>query len=219
LKLHERLKVFIWRLGSNALPTKVNLAHHIGLGDFMCTLCGESEEPFSHLFLQCKVVRPLWFGSCWGIRSELIPTSTNADFVKLVVKPPICQTSIRDAALMCAQTSIHFALLLECIWNLRNQVLHNNSPVHIESVVRHLEAKILEHLQILNPLVSPSVVPNLTWIPPPPNMVKLNMDAAVNNKIATIAVVARKSDGYILFCSAKRILMDDPCFAETAAIA
>ena len=102
LKLHERLKIFIWRLGSNALPTKVNLAHHIGLGDLMCTLCGESEEPFSHLFLQCKVVRPLWFGSCWGIRSELIPASTNANFVKLVVKPPICQTSIRDAALVCA---------------------------------------------------------------------------------------------------------------------
>ena len=114
---------------------------------------------------------------------------------------------------------LRLQFILHCSWNLRNQVLHNNSPVNIESVVRHLEAKILEHLQILNPLVSPSVVPNLTWIPPPPNMVKLNMDAAVNNTIATIAVIAGKSDGYILFCSAKRILMDDSCFVETVAIA
>ncbi len=159
LKLHERLKIFLWRLGSNALLTKVNLAHRIGIGDQKCPLCGEAEETYQHLFLQCSVVKPIWFGLCWGIRSEHIPVRTNSDFVNLVVKPSLCQNHSIDTPIVSAQTSIHVALILECIWNLRNQVMHNNSTVHIEVVVSNLESKILEHLQTFKPLVSPAVVP------------------------------------------------------------
>uniref|UniRef100_A0A2N9HV68 Reverse transcriptase domain-containing protein n=1 Tax=Fagus sylvatica TaxID=28930 RepID=A0A2N9HV68_FAGSY len=189
LKLHKRLKIFLWRLGSNALLTKVNLAHRIGIGDQKCPLCGEAEETYQHLFLQCSVVKPIWFGLCWGIRSEHIPVRTNSDFVNLVVKPSLCQNHSIDTPIVSAQTSIHVALILECIWNLRNQVMHNNSAVHIG---------------VVNP--------------PQPNVIKLNVDAAVNINGVTITVVARNSVGHILFGLAKRIQSNDPCYAEAAAL-
>ena len=53
LKLDERLKVFLWRLASNALPTKLHHAQRTGVGDPLCPLCGNDEESYSHLFVQC----------------------------------------------------------------------------------------------------------------------------------------------------------------------
>ena len=101
----------------------------------------------------CSETNLVWFGLCWGIRSEHILVRTNSDFVNLVVKPSLCQNHSIDTPLVSAQTSIHVALILECIWNLRNQVMH------IGVVVSNLESKILEHLQTFKPLVSPAVVP------------------------------------------------------------
>ena len=77
-------------------------------------------------------------------------------------------------------------LLLECIWNLRNQVMHNNSTVHNRVVVSNLESKIPEHLQTFKPLVSPVVVLGPLWNPPQPNVIKLNVNDAVNINGATI---------------------------------
>jgi hypothetical protein len=56
LKMHERLKVFLWRLGSNTIPTKLNLALRTRNGDSLCPLCKFEEESYSHLFLKCQVI-------------------------------------------------------------------------------------------------------------------------------------------------------------------
>ena len=96
--------------------------------------------------------------------------------------------------------------------------MHNNSAVHIGVVVSNLESKILEHLQTFKPLVSPAVVPGPLWNLPQPNIIKLNVDAAVNINGVTITVVARNSVGHILFGLAKRIQSNDPCYAEAVAL-
>lgn len=42
--LHERLKLFLWRMASNVLPTKAVLTRRLGGGDTLCGLCGQEEE-------------------------------------------------------------------------------------------------------------------------------------------------------------------------------
>ena len=57
------------------------------------------------------------------------------------------------------------------------------------------------------------------WRPPPPNTVKLNVDAVVSDSVASLAVLARDFDGNILKCWAKRISLVDPCVVEAIALA
>jgi hypothetical protein len=42
-KLHERSKIFLWRIGTKALPTKEMLANKMEIQDKMCYLCGHEE--------------------------------------------------------------------------------------------------------------------------------------------------------------------------------
>jgi hypothetical protein len=219
LKLHERQKIFMWRLGSNILPTKLNLAIRLGHGDPMCPLCGIEEESYSHLFLHCQKVRPLWFGLSWGIRTDLIPASTSVDFVSLVVQPPLCPNPGGDNSLLRAQASIQVASTLESIWNFRNQMVHEGCCMNILTMVHQLEAKILEQFLPLQSTASKVSRICHQWKTPPPLSIKLNVDAAISNSSSTIAVVARNSEGFLLKSWAKAIASVDPCVAEAAALA
>uniref|UniRef100_A0A2N9H3Q7 Reverse transcriptase zinc-binding domain-containing protein n=1 Tax=Fagus sylvatica TaxID=28930 RepID=A0A2N9H3Q7_FAGSY len=62
-----------------------------------------------------------------------------------------------------AQNSIQFALTLENIWIVRNQVVHNDLKINHLAIVKNLEVRVLEHWHILNPLLvdDTGVVSNL----------------------------------------------------------
>lgn len=50
LNMPKRIKMLIWRIGSNALPTKDNLLHRMNIDDPSCVLCGPEEKSSGHLF-------------------------------------------------------------------------------------------------------------------------------------------------------------------------
>jgi hypothetical protein len=72
IKIHERVKMLVWRIGVNILPTKENLAQRLGLEDKECSLCHEEIESCTHLFFQCNVACAILFGSMWGIRLDKV---------------------------------------------------------------------------------------------------------------------------------------------------
>jgi hypothetical protein len=202
MKMHKRLKVFMWRLGSNTLPTKQLLFHKTGFGDPMCPLCGSNKESYQHLFLKCSVIRPIWFGLNWGLHPDSLPIDSSLDLLNLVINPPICPGIDLNPKTLKAQTSIQIALTLENIWSVRNQRVHNNTKVNHLSIVKNLEGRILEHFHIIDPGIladSLSISP-LCWSAPPSNVVKLNTDAALKDGKATLAVVARDDTGTIINC-------------------
>jgi hypothetical protein len=57
LKVHDRVKMLLWRIASNVLPTKDNLAKRLGSIDTDCPLCNEAKETITHLFFECTVTR------------------------------------------------------------------------------------------------------------------------------------------------------------------
>ena len=67
LKVHERTKMFIWRIGANLLLTKDRIAQRLGGLDSSCSLCGEKVETSTHLFFKCTIARAIWFGCNWGL--------------------------------------------------------------------------------------------------------------------------------------------------------
>ncbi|KAG8372343.1 hypothetical protein BUALT_Bualt12G0056200 [Buddleja alternifolia] len=81
-KIHNRFKVFIWRLLHKSLPTREILGRFIALETNVCPFChGETESDF-HLFLECPFVRQIWeeflqYSLCfmdlsWKARNRLI---------------------------------------------------------------------------------------------------------------------------------------------------
>ena len=59
LKLHERSKIFLWRIGTKALPTKEMLANKMEIQDKICYLCGHEEESDTHLFFKWSTARAI----------------------------------------------------------------------------------------------------------------------------------------------------------------
>ena len=63
-RLPERLKMLLWRIGVDALPTKVNLNQKLNHIDPTCILCNSGEETCVHLFFECPFSRALWDSAC-----------------------------------------------------------------------------------------------------------------------------------------------------------
>uniref|UniRef100_A0A2N9IU76 RNase H type-1 domain-containing protein n=1 Tax=Fagus sylvatica TaxID=28930 RepID=A0A2N9IU76_FAGSY len=163
-------------------------------------------------------VKPIWFRRNWSLYSERLPLVSGADFLKFVINPPISLACSLDLKLIKEQTTIHLALTLECIWNLRNQAMHNAQKINLLAVLTNLDLRIREHCQSFLTVGNQHIRETVVLSPPPPRVVKLNVDAGFTNDNASIAVVARDSFGAILQCWSKCCNTTDPCIAEALAV-
>lgn len=170
--------MFLWRLGSNSLPTKENLFRRIDHVDPVCVLCKNEPE------LQCPVAWVIWH-SCWGFRSDAFLVTSPIDIIKLILEPPRSSCPPTDIWLV----TLHMAVILDEIWRLRNHVLYNGDQVDVLQIILHILSKVSEISTISAPAA-----------PPPPllNWVKINTDAALSTSNAAIAAVARDFKGEVI---------------------
>lgn len=127
LKGPKRIKMFLWRVTVNALPTKENLMCCMDIEDTCCVLCDQECETSSHLFVKCLAAKALWFSVYWGLRSNELHLSTSADIIKLILKPPLALCQAQDQWLV----SLNMAFTLEEIWHTCNVVLHHKGEVDL----------------------------------------------------------------------------------------
>ena len=69
-KIHERLKMHLWRIVVDILPTRTQLSKFVSNIDPICPLCELTPESSLHLFQHFPVTQSLWFGSCWGLEFQ-----------------------------------------------------------------------------------------------------------------------------------------------------
>lgn len=88
-KIHDRLKMFLWRMASDILPTKEKLTSFFPAMDLKCPLCDASPESSLHLFVYCHVARFLWAGNEWGCRPDAIQFDCPGQFINFLLYPQV----------------------------------------------------------------------------------------------------------------------------------
>ena len=81
-----------------------------------------------------------------------------------------------DTSTLLKQTSIQFAITIDCIWSLRNCVIHDDCKVSILTIIKTLESKIMEQIQALEDTSSEASKSSDKWIAPSHDTLKLNVD-------------------------------------------
>ena len=166
LKAPERIKMFLWRVNTNTLPTRDNLMNRMEVDNPNCLLCNIQVESPCHLFLKCPVAKALWFVACWGFRSNEVPLSSHLDIVKLILNPLLALCLAQDQWLV----SLNMALTLEEILRTRNSELHLSGYVNLQSSIKNIHYRFRECALILSQTVPPSPKPlSPKWTPPPPS--------------------------------------------------
>ena len=87
-KIHDRLKMFLWRVALNILPTKDKLTSFFLAMDPKCPLCDALPKSSLHPFVYCHAARFLWAGNEWGCRPDAMQFDYPGHFYKLSFIPP-----------------------------------------------------------------------------------------------------------------------------------
>ncbi|XP_075649652.1 uncharacterized protein LOC142620113 [Castanea sativa] len=207
--------MLIWRIGVNSLPTRENLLNRLQVGDAYCLFCKDCIESSSHLFFNCPATRSFWFAVCWGLRTESLAISQAEDIVKFCLNPPNFPCEAADKC----QVLMRVAFTIEEIWLARNRVLHQNCSWDVSSSCRLVMSRCFEFSIIIAPPVTHVLpTPVQAWSPPPPDCIKLNIDAVVSDTQAAIAVVACDHRGVPIKVWARLIKKTTPLQAKTVAL-
>ena len=118
----ERLKMLIWRISVNAIPTKANLQVHLNHVDASCLLCNVDKEDSEHIFFKCPFARALWSAACWGLKVDNMNFTLAKDIVSFIMEPPASLIPAHETW----SVSINMALVIEEIWMSRNLKLFSN---------------------------------------------------------------------------------------------
>ena len=173
----ERLKMFLWRVAVNTLPTWENLMCCMDIPDPSYVLCNQGVESAIHLFSRCQAAKAFWFAACWGFRLDIGQFSSSSDIIRAILDPPSALCQSQDLW----RVTLNMALMLEEIWHTRNEVLHLASPADINAACLRINSKFKEYSRILSPCETRHLSKDsIKWAPPPAGTIKLNVYAAIS---------------------------------------
>ena len=183
LQIPNRVKTLIWRAGSDALPTKVNLRKRRLLIDDSCPHCNLDKETSLHALQSCPSLNPIWkvhFG--WLIK-EAVNCTSLLDIIQL------CQEKSNLSEL--------FAMTASLIWSCQNQIRAGEVVVPVGRVSSMAVDNLQEFQQASSPpqRVSPIVSPS-KWSPPP--WLKVNFDGAIFSSLGSLQWAGYLIQLYIL---------------------
>jgi hypothetical protein len=190
VKVPSKLKVFLWRLARQSLPTADVLNHCNMATHSTCVVCGE-QYSWRHSLLECHQARSVW---------ALAPEDLH-DYVINLQEPHARAWLASVFKNLTKEESTRVVVTLWALCYARRKIIHEGeyqSPLSTHCFVE----RFLNDLNILNSerTVTPtSKAVGPKWIAPPEGWLKINVDAAVSKN--ALAAVARSSEGAFLGAS------------------
>ncbi|KAI0492161.1 hypothetical protein KFK09_026427 [Dendrobium nobile] len=188
LKLNPRIECFWWRLLNEAIPTNEFLMNRRLLGHNLCPRGCEEREDTNHIMVHChKLQQVISILNIWGFTWPLF-------------------TSAKDCKYHLEKLSVHnkslanlYCSLVYFSWKSRNSIKHGKNEWSLNFIARNAisYASIASSNLFLDhwDTNQPSRL-NSFWHPPPPELIKVNLDAALtNNYNGGVGGVFRDSKG------------------------
>ncbi|KAA3472610.1 reverse transcriptase [Gossypium australe] len=191
LDLPTKIKITIWRVTWNFLPTKVNLQHKKLVTDASCPRCGDRAKTLDHLFRECPVTVDMW--SALQLQNVLL--AENRGFEQWLIW--VCEHfNLQICRLFCCA--------LWATWGDRNSKIHDNKVSTGNEIGNFINSYIAE-LDGLEKMKTSKVEEMKCWSYPPRNFVKVNFDGAFDgkNNVSASGVVIRDNLGITLLSRSK----------------
>jgi hypothetical protein len=192
----NKMKVTLWQIINDCLPTGHQLQHRHIPADADCVFCGQTER-VEHLFLFCPFAREVWSA------------------VKNVFPLHLCRKSLVNAKqwifdfLGRESDTSAMVLAVTCwhIWEARNGVCNNEELLHPQ----RWAYKILAYVELIMNFLFKNrsgkqrqAKATRRWVPPPAGQVCVNVDAALfpgENRMGWGAAVCDHTSKLLCACS------------------
>ncbi|KAF7828452.1 reverse transcriptase [Senna tora] len=215
-KTQPKVKMFLWKVCKNAIPTRANLAKRRMNVDRECMNCHHHLESTEHCLIECPFAKAVWFGSRfhWNFCNVNINSVRQwiEDILNDILK--VSRDSERDIA--------EFFYLLWFIWKTRNErVFEGLVGGHMDVIVKANSA-VMDFFEAVKEeeLVHFQVFQGARWVTPPHGVVKLNVDAAFDEKNlrGAAAIIVRDDASILLTGFTKRMFCFNALSAEAQAV-
>ncbi|KAL0389916.1 UNVERIFIED_CONTAM: putative mitochondrial protein [Sesamum calycinum] len=182
----SKIRVFIWKVAHNAIPTGRNLLQKLRFESPVCPLCCSEDEDVDHVFLRCPFARQVWALSHlpWALISGFFADS--------------CSWVEHLAKSLPTEDFDRFLTICWMIWWNRNRALMERKYFQADELLSFALNYLTSFQQIS---VSPGRLPLMPspsrWSPPERSVVKLNFDGATfaSSSEFGLGVIARNSFG------------------------
>lgn len=185
--IHERLKVFAWRVLADTLPSKDLLSVRLGLSDVPCATCGANVESRFHILKECPRSKAITFSNKWGARIEGWPRENTKEIIDIFLNPP---RAIWDSFSEKENfTTFALSIFYNC-WQFQNDRIFTQKS-SILTATSHLDRMVTEFTNFLNFNPTFNVEEEEKWSPPATSMWKVNCDASYKDGSAALGMVIR----------------------------
>jgi hypothetical protein len=212
LKLNHRLKLFLWKMVWNIVPTNDRIAQSIVTSqrDSSCSLCSASTDSQLHLFFSCPIAKVIWRNSFWPLDITALCISEISNWLNIILHPGIIGIPPEDFHLF----QIFAMVACDRIWHSRNKAHHDGWIPNALSISADVNRSSQTHFRAWSNKISPV---HQVWTKHAPLCFKINYDTAIRRNFSAQAAVCRDSTGDIIQVLTRISLLCTPLYGEATA--
>ncbi|KAA3471032.1 reverse transcriptase [Gossypium australe] len=186
LDLPSKIKILIWKISWNYLPTRVNLSFRNLSSNIACPRCNGSNETTNDIFRECPASQTEW-KDLSDLTFFLFPNADLIDWLTGV----FASLSVEKCRLYCG--------VLWAIWGDRNSRIHEKRGRSSQEIINFVRG-YLKELDGVRKVDRTLPKEEMAWNPPSGQTVKINFDGAFDErgKQAASGVVVRNKTGRVL---------------------
>uniref|UniRef100_A0A803P2D8 Reverse transcriptase domain-containing protein n=1 Tax=Cannabis sativa TaxID=3483 RepID=A0A803P2D8_CANSA len=185
-KIHNRLKMFWWKILSDSLLTRGKLGPMLSLPDTSCPLCSRMVELSFHLFWDCPYARVVWFGCSWQVRTDVLNIHDWETWLNWFATDAHRPSNVNYHLFLGGA-----AIIFQSIWRARNVLIHDKKSTPPPATVTNINNRIVE---LLNAHSNPTNQLR-EWLPPPVGWLTCNTDIAISTNHSAGAAIFRDHNG------------------------
>ncbi|XP_042983410.1 uncharacterized protein LOC122312832 [Carya illinoinensis] len=214
LNTQDRLKLLLWKVLNNILPTRSLLKNCLSLSESQVNypICDSEEENVNHLFLNCTFSKVLWRLSPLPLDISKFASIGITKWVECILNP---ENPLKIPSQQIQQFQLFALLSMDCLWFLRNKIVHDSFSYNLDTFVNGVLKNFKEHCnawgnKLLNNLRNGKAMPQDHYL--------LTFDVAVRKNGSTAAAFCRTGEGLVAFVITNFTTSQNPNQGEALAL-